>query len=164
MRARQRYQIFTSGLLAFLLLLSGCASAPKQPEAAPPLEGPAGIPIPAGFQKIDQESVLITFGGFQAGLMVYEGDSDPPGVVDFYREALPSQGWTLVASFISKETILVFTKEHQASVISVSGTPSSTRLEVRVGIAEPLAGSSNPQPPQPSPSPSPWPKPTNAIR
>ncbi|MFQ5847784.1 MAG: hypothetical protein ACE5IQ_08990 [Candidatus Methylomirabilales bacterium] len=141
-----------SVLITLLLLASGCASAPK-PETARPLEGPADIPIPAGFQKIDKESVLIAFSGFQAGLVVYEGEREPSWVVDFYRGVLPSQGWSLVASFISQETILLFTKERQACVISVSGSRSSTRLEVRVGIVEPVAGGSSPSPGPSQPAP-----------
>jgi len=138
-------------LALLLLLLSGCASSPK-PEAAAPAQGPGEIPIPPGFQKIEEESVLIAFGGFQAGLVVYQGKREPSWVVEFYRGVLPSQGWTLVASFISKDAILVFTKERQACVISISGSPSTTRLEVRVGVIEPMLQPA-PSTPQPSPTP-----------
>jgi len=138
-------------LTLLLLLLSGCASSPK-PEAATPAQGPGEIPIPPAFQKIEEESVLIAFGGFQAGLVVYQGKREPSWVVEFYRGVLPSQGWTLVASFISKDAILVFTKERQACVISVSGSPSATRLEVRVGVIEPMVHPA-PSGPQPSPTP-----------
>lgn len=144
MSAHRRHQIFATVLIVLLPILSGCASAPKKQEVETPLEGPAKIPIPAGFQQIDKESVLIAFGGFQAGLAVYEGDREPSLVVDFYQEMLPPRGWTLVASFISKDSILVYTKEHQACVISVSRNRPSTRLEVRVGIAEPLTKSPSP--------------------
>lgn len=149
------YRMVERGLIVLFLLLSGCAPTPK-PEAATPLDGPGGIPVPPGFQKIEEESLLITFGGFQAGLVVYQGKRDPPWVVEFYHGVLPSQGWTLVASFISKDTILLFTKERQACVISVTGSSSSTRLEVRVGLAEPAAGgpTSTPRPLQPLPAPS----------
>lgn len=140
----QRYRVIGTTLIVLLLLLSGCASTTPKQEAAPPVKGPAEIPIPAGFQKIDKESVLIAFGGFQAGLVVYEGERGSSWVVDFYRGVLPSQGWTLVASFISRDSILVFTKEHQACVISVTGNSSSTRLEVRVGIAESRAEGPSP--------------------
>ncbi len=141
----------TVGVLFTLLLLlvSGCAPSPK-PEAATPVQGPGEIPIPPGFQKVEEESVLIAFGGFQAGLVVYQGKREPSWAVEFYRGVLPSQGWTLVASFISKDAILVFTKERQACVISISGSSSATRLEVRVGVIEPLV---HPPPSGPQPSP-----------
>ncbi len=146
------YGVFARILVIVLLLLvSGCASSPE-PEAttsATPVEGPAEIPIPPGFQKLDEESVLISFGGFQAGLVVYEGKRKPSWVAEFYRGLLPSQGWSLVASFISKDTILLFTKDHQACVISVSGSQSSARLEVRVGVVEPFTAT----PPSSSRSP-----------
>lgn len=140
MNVDQLHRVIGTTLIVLLLLLSSCASTTPKQEAAPPPEGPGDIPIPAGFQKIDKESVLIAFGGFQAGLVVYEGERASSWVVNFYQGVLPSQGWTLVASFISKDSILVFTKEHQACVIRVTGNRSSTRLEVRVGIAEPIAG------------------------
>lgn len=136
-------------LTLLLLLLAGCAASPK-PEATAPIQGPGEIPIPPSFQKIEEESVLIAFGGFQAGLVVYQGKREPSWVVEFYRGVLPSQGWTLVASFISKDAILVFTKERQACVVSVSGSSSASRLEVRVGVIEPLV---HPAPSGPQPSP-----------
>ncbi len=131
------YRIVGRVLITLLiLLLSGCASARKpKSQAAPPLEGPGNIPIPSGFQKISEDSVLISMGGFEAGLVVYKGDREPPWVVEFYRGTLPTQGWAMVASFISKDSILVFTKKDQACVIRVSGSGSSSRLEVRIGIA-----------------------------
>ncbi|MFQ5882244.1 MAG: hypothetical protein ACE5I9_07200 [Candidatus Methylomirabilales bacterium] len=149
----QVYRASGMALLA-VLLLCGCASAPK-PEAASPIQGPGDIPVPPGFQKIEEESVLIAFGGFQAGLGVYQGKREPSWVVEFYRGVLPSQGWTLVASFISRDSILLFTKERQACVVSVSGSGSSTHLEVRVGIAEPPAERSSPTPQPSPPSPAP---------
>ncbi|MFQ5656613.1 MAG: hypothetical protein ACE5G5_03665 [Candidatus Methylomirabilales bacterium] len=149
MTVNRLYRIIHPGLVVLLLLLFGCASTPE-PEVAKPLKGPGGIPIPSGFQEIEDESVFITLGGIQAGVGVYEGKREPSGVVEFYREILPPEGWTLVASFISKDAILVFTKEHQACVITMWGTPSSTRLEVRVGQAEPVAGVPPPTPHPPS--------------
>lgn len=121
-------------LAVLFAFLSGCASSPTP--AATPATGPGGIPIPAGFQKVEKDSVLITIGESQAGLVVYRGAHDPPSVVEFYRETLSSQGWQLVASFIGEDSILVFTKAYQACIISVSGDHSSSRLEVRIGIVE----------------------------
>lgn len=134
-------RIVQIGLIVLLFLLFGCASTPE-PEVAKPLKGPGDIPIPSGFQEIEEESIRISFTGFQAGQGVYEGTRESSWVVEFYRGVLPSEGWTLVASVISKDAVLVFTKDQQACVITVSGTPPSTRLEVRVGQAEPIAGGS----------------------
>jgi hypothetical protein len=134
-------------LATLFVFLSGCASSPKP--AATPTTGPAGIPIPADFQKVEKDSVLISIGESQAGLVVYRGELDPTWVVDFYRETLPLDGWTLVASFISDDSILVFTKEHHACVIRVSGSDSSSRLELRIGSAE-LPSGSPPQSSQPA--------------
>ena len=136
MRVAHRTRIVGGVLFILVVALAGCTSASK-PEAGPSLTGPGDLPIPPGFRQIEGESILIAFGGFQAGMVVYEGDREPSWVAQFYRGGLPAQGWTLVASFISKETILVFTKERQACVITVTGTRSATRLEVRVGITEP---------------------------
>ena len=151
MSADQAHRTVGILLMTLLLLLSGCASSPK-PEETTPAQGPGEIPIPPGFRKIEEDSVFIAFGGFQAGLVVYQGKREPPWVVEFYRGILPSQGWTLVASFISKDAILVFTKERQACVISISGDSSATRLEVRLGVIEPVI---HPAPSKPQPSPAP---------
>lgn len=141
------YPILAAAFIAVLLFLSGCASSSKpEPQPVTPVRGPGDIPIPAGFQKVEKNSVLITIGGFEAGLVVYQGEREPAWVVDFYRETLPLDGWTLVASFISNDSILVFTKEHQACVIRVSGSDSSSRLELRIGSAELPSG----RPPQSS--------------
>lgn len=131
----------------FLFFLSACAASPKAPPQFPaPVRGPGDIPIPVGFEKIEKDSVLITIGEFEAGLVVYQGEREPSWIVDFYREVLPEEGWKLVASFISNDSILVFTKNRQACVISVSGDPSSSRLEVRIGIVETPNGSPSPSP------------------
>lgn len=139
-----RRQMIVGNVLAalFLFFLSACASSPKVPPQPPtPVRGPGDIPIPVGFEKIEKDSVVIAIGEFQAGLVVYQGEREPSWVVDFYREVLPEEGWKLVASFISNDSILVFTKGRQACVISVSGDPSSSRLEVRIGIVETPNGS-----------------------
>ena len=154
MSVSRHNRIVASGFIVLLFLLFSCASTPE-PEVAKPLKGPGDIPIPSGFQEIEEESVRISFGEFEAGQGVYTGDRDPSWVVEFYRGLLPPQGWSLVASFISKDAILVFTKEQQACVITVWGTPRSTRLDVRVGQAEPAAGATPPSthpPSQPGPS------------
>ncbi len=146
----RRYPILAAALSAVLLFLSGCApSSPPETQPATPVRGPGDIPIPADFQKVEKNAVLITIGGFEAGLVVYQGEREPAWVVDFYRETLPQDGWTLVASFISNDSILVFTKEHQACVIRVSGSDSSSRLELRIGSAE-LPSGSPPQSSQPA--------------
>lgn len=156
MSVNRHNRIVLTGLLVLPLFIFGCASTP-QPEVAKPLKGPGDIPIPSGFQEIEEESVRISFGGFEAGQGVYEGERESSWIVEFYRGVLPSEGWTLVASFISRDAILVFTKDQQACVITVSGTPPSTRLEVRVGQAEPIAGGFPPSthpPSHPAPIPS----------
>jgi hypothetical protein len=138
----RRHPIVGKVLAALFLVVSGCTSSPElTPQSTTPIRGPGDIPIPAGFQKVEKDSVLIAIGEFQAGLVVYQGERDPSWVVDFYRKVLPAEGWKLVASFISTDSILVFTKDRQACVISVSGDPLSSRLEVRIGVVESHNGS-----------------------
>ena len=84
MRVAHRTRIVGGVLFILVVALAGCTSASK-PEAVPSLTGPGDLPIPPGFRQIETESVLIAFGGFQAGMVVYEGDREPSWVAQYYR-------------------------------------------------------------------------------
>ncbi|MFQ5839952.1 MAG: hypothetical protein ACE5HK_04450 [Candidatus Methylomirabilales bacterium] len=130
-------------LLLVLGLVSGCVrgSAPKNVGTATALQPAVGlgdVPIPSGFTQVHEESIVVEFGRFRGGWVVYSGDKTPSAVIAFYRDIMPVEGWKPVASFVAKQSLFVYTKEDRACVISVTrtGFTGSTRIEVRVGLAD----------------------------
>ncbi len=143
-----------------LLILGGCATAPLVEESPTPAAAPLTIPdfedvpVPAGFTKNANESVLVETPTFRIGLLVYEGKAETSALAEFFKVNMRANGWQMLSSFLGKEAQMVFVKGDRSSLITVTQKPAGTRLEVRVGTslpptsAPPAPGSASPSPPK----------------
>lgn len=125
-----------STLVGFLLLIAGCASTPT-PGVQLPTELPdfPDVPIPADFKKDPKASFLVETQAFRTGILTYrgKGKAETAELVEFFKENLPPRGWKLLANFQGPRTVMVFLKEQQTCLITISQGWRQSRLEVRVG-------------------------------
>ncbi|MBI3989995.1 MAG: hypothetical protein HY347_10315 [candidate division NC10 bacterium] len=141
-----------------LFILGGCATAPvveEPPATAAPLTIPdfEDVPVPAGFTKNSNESVVVETPTFRIGLLVYEGKAETGALAEFFKANLRVKGWQMLSSFLGKEAQMVFVKGDRSCLITVSQKAASTRLEVRVGTSLPATSPPPQTPGSPSPSP-----------
>ncbi len=134
-----------SALLATLLgtliaATSACSSnhaaAPEtQPALIPSITSPiADVPVPAGFSMTSNStSQVIPSSGLRFVDHQYKGDDDVLPVVRFYRDQLPSRGWTLVdQSQLHKEITLHFTKNNENCAITVWPGLLDTHIRIKI--------------------------------
>lgn len=87
--------IFACGLLA---LLPACESTGNNgAPSASPMQHPLleNIPIPHGFETVDDQSVGRASGKLRVAQFTFTGDTDRAAVNRFFREYMPSAGFTL---------------------------------------------------------------------
>ena len=101
------------------------------------LVGGARIPIPSAMTKATDQQLEMMIPGFQGGQIAYRGSVEPKEIVAFYQSQMRDQGWTLYASFVSEQGLLVFTKAHQSALIMVSESEGTTTLAILVGSMPP---------------------------
>ena len=80
------------------LVWAGC-SQPHRPPPSPtrlspdPLPHFTDIPVPSGFQLVDERSMDLVSGPIRLVRHLYEGKADLLAVRDFYCEQMPVRGW-----------------------------------------------------------------------
>lgn len=140
-------------LSSFLLLIAGCAST-RKPGAQLPSELPdfPDVPIPAGFTKDPKASFLVETQAFRTGILTYrgKGKAKTADLVEFFKENLHPMGWRLLANFQGPRTVMVFLKEQQTCLITISQGWRESRLEVRVGTVIETIPVKQPGPPETS--------------
>ncbi|MFN3477263.1 MAG: hypothetical protein ACK4Z6_06895, partial [Candidatus Methylomirabilales bacterium] len=103
------------------------------------------VPVPSGFKKNANESLLFETASFRVGILVYEGKGETASLVEFYKTNLATQGWKLLANFQGPSAVMVFTKQSKSCLITISQGTWGSRVEVKVGTLV--------EPPVPSPQP-----------
>lgn len=79
----------------------GCNSSLGRSETAGPSASPRqhptleGIPLPNGFRLVDDRSVGVSSGRLRVAKFEFIGDTDRSTLSRFYKEYMPSGGWTL---------------------------------------------------------------------
>ena len=130
-------------------VLSGACSASKDsvallnPRSVPYLDG---VAVPAGFTLADKMTEDYESSGQRMARHEYRGNADLHTVRNFYREQMPTLGWTRVSDQSVKGIITIrFEKQDESCVVEIrpAGMISSTSIQVivmpfkRVPINEP---------------------------
>jgi hypothetical protein len=106
---------------------SGPAVAPMQ---HPMLEG---LPIPNGFELVPERSFYSSSGQLRYAACEYRGATDPLSVSRFYREYMPSAGFTFrQESFIGGEHLLAFDSNTEQTTIRVKRDVAKTVLVIQI--------------------------------
>lgn len=94
-----------------------------------------GIPVPSGFQLIDENTEDYESGGQRTARHWYEGSADIYAVRNFYREQMPLVGWNRVSDQNIKGTITIRfenKKEACTATITEAGTFGRCRIQIVV--------------------------------
>jgi hypothetical protein len=117
----------------------GHASATTQPALIPSITSPiADVPIPAGFVMAGGKSTsqVVPSSGLRFVDHEYKGGDDVLPVVRFYRDQLPTRGWTLIdQNQLHHEVTLRFTKNNEDAIITVWPGTFDTHIRVRIDPA-----------------------------
>ena len=126
--------------MAAVLLLAGCAStsatsterAPAAPLQTSALLKFADVPVPVGFQLVDNESFAFQNEITRVGLLKYRGRPDVDRVVQFYREQMPLHQWTLLNLLEYESRVLNFEKPDQTCIVTVGRFGDRTQVTIAV--------------------------------
>ena len=123
-------------------LLPACSHATPgagaQPALIPSISSPiADVPVPAGFTMSGASTSQIDPGrNLRFVDHRYNGDDDVLPVVRFYRDQLPTKGWTLVdQNQLHHEVTLRFTKNAEDCTVTVWPGTLDTHIRIRINPA-----------------------------
>lgn len=97
--------------------LSGHAPAGEGVKPAPVL---AGVPLPAGTQLRNEQSLIIGGGEQWVGRAVLDTGLGAEAAVAFFGQSLPAQGWTLISSVRGKTSLMVFTRQDRSLTVEIT--------------------------------------------
>jgi len=123
-------------------LMAACSNTPKDMPLIAALNSPiADVPVPAGFTMIKAESTSKVAPASSLRFVdhQYSGSDDFLPVVRFYRDQLPTKGWTWIdQSQGSGQVMLHFTKNSEDCYITVKDGSLIKNTHIRVKI-DPMA-------------------------
>lgn len=138
----------TACVLTLSLLAGGCAQIQmsKRP-AKEPIKGETGkiasppviaefpdVPIPAELKRQDDQSFVYEAPGVVIGVLTYSGYVTSGSAADFFKSAMPEQGWRFLNAFKDKEDIdLFFIKDQRSCQITIRPSPLATRVVIKIG-------------------------------
>lgn len=129
-----------------LILTVGCATtsvsstsdtqSPMAEHAAGAVEHPllVGIPLPSGFRVVPEHTVQVISGKVRLANCEFEGSKDPGAVTRFYKEYMPSAGFSLRQErYVRGEYVLEFDSSSERCTVRVRGSRFKTTLNVDIG-------------------------------
>jgi hypothetical protein len=110
----------------FAVLACGCSSLEPAP-AAPPQEqrGSALLgqtQLPPGSKVRNDDSFVMGSGDDWLGRLVLETTQDSASAYQYFLDAYPRQGWTLLSATRAKTSLLVFTRQERTATVEVADT------------------------------------------
>lgn len=124
-----------------LFFVQSCATAPRTDERGAkevkPLEVTSvlrfpDLPAPEGFKLLVNESFVFENEYVRFGLLKYVGRPAADRVVKFYKEEMPSYGWSPINVIEYGTRLLNFEKPNQNCVITVAASATSTSIIIAV--------------------------------
>lgn len=135
------------GGLAVSLLAAGCAEKPKDTIGRNQLVASrspyfADLPVPAGFEMVDNETTDYMTGGLRYARHVYAGPAEPVQVRDFFQEQMPLSRWKWIdTENESGVQSLRFRKDDERCDVTITrenrGWFPKTMIRIRIS---PMAG------------------------
>lgn len=125
-----------------LAVLVGCAQTPEA-EKTEMVPTPSvtyrfeDVPVPRSLGIDEGDSFMYESGAIKTGILVYTGKVRVGESARFFKEHMPTHGWSLVSNFERHDALLTFNKPGWICVISIhpAGMERS-KVEVRVGPIE----------------------------
>jgi hypothetical protein len=142
------------GLGTLAILAAGCESGGANRSAggaATPVQHVSleGIPVPSGFKLVDDRSVGVSSGSLRVAKLEFIGDLDRTAGARFYKDYMPSGGWTLREEDLDRgvyslrfespreQCIVRLWSENRRTMIAIRLTPLAAGPEPRDAAAQP---------------------------
>lgn len=112
-----------------VLALSACSSlgtgnvdlgAGSEPKPAAPAEAFQGTPLPPGAKVKQDKSFIVGSGDNWFGRLTLDIGRDSDTAFRFFTQFYPQNGWTLISSVRTAQSLLVFTKGERNLTIEIS--------------------------------------------
>ena len=128
------------GVVIGALLVSGCAApseSAKDRTMVTPLQTAAlmkfsDVPVPVGFQFLDNESFAFQNELARVGLLKYAGRPAIDRVVQFYREQMPQYNWTFLNLLEYESRVMNFEKPDQTCIVTIGRRGDRTQVTIAV--------------------------------
>jgi hypothetical protein len=121
-----------AALLA-LAFLGGCGFLSGEAAPAPGTSMFTDVPLPSELEVDQKKSQVFESAQGRVGTMKAQGRVKAEAVENYYREAMPQNGWSLDSEFGSGETLmLVFGKAPRSAAVKVTPGWIDTDLEINV--------------------------------
>jgi hypothetical protein len=91
------------------------------------------IPIPAGLKPVYNESYFFENAGMRVGVLKYKGKANPDFIVNFFKEQLSMNNWTLLNVIEYNNRLLNFEREKETCIINVEPQGSSVTVTISLG-------------------------------
>jgi hypothetical protein len=93
------------------------------------------VPVPNAMTKSSAKPTEVSLLGFGAGQATFQGNMEADRIVEFYKQELPSRGWTSNMNVRSGGAMLAYSKGGKTLLIGVSEEEGKTSLTLTVGGA-----------------------------
>jgi len=129
-------------LTAMLLGMSGCGGALSKsdaPVAKPQEKAPSpvyydfgDVLVPHELKVVRKDSFVFRTSGFSAGVLVMKGRVELNSLIRFFENNMAKDNWTMVSTFKSPRTIMLFHKESRWCIINITEGDFSSQVEIWV--------------------------------
>lgn len=129
-----------SALVLFAFILIGCETVSKKNmgNSMGALEPSAiykfnDVPVPAGFNFLQQDSFSFENSGVRVGVLKYQGKANIEQVVNFYKEQMAMYNWNLLNVIEYGERLMNFERDNETCIISLLPKGSAVMVAVSLG-------------------------------
>jgi hypothetical protein len=91
------------------------------------------IPIPAGLKPAYKESYFFENAGMRVGVLKYKGKANPDFIVNFFKEQLSMNNWTLLNVIEYNNRLLNFEREKETCIINVEPQGGFVTVTISLG-------------------------------
>jgi len=91
------------------------------------------VPVPAGLKLLAKQSYDFENGATRVALLKYSGKSNANDLVNFYKEQMVMNGWTLVNLIEYDQRLMNFEKDNENCIINIQPKWYSALVTVALG-------------------------------
>lgn len=95
------------------------------------------VPVPAGFNLLQDRSFVFQTEGTRVALLKYAGRAKLPELVNFYKEQMPLYNWELLNIVEYEKSILNFERDKQGCLINIEGNGTKKIITISLSPKSP---------------------------
>jgi hypothetical protein len=138
----KKMTMIATGLVLLPVLLGGCSWIRGLTTGSPADKSQnalyydfGDVMIPAELKIDKDESFVYKAPGLSAGVLVLKGRVERLSLINFFESNMVKDKWTLVSSFKSPRTMILFHKENRWCVINITDRAFDYHLHVEIWVS-----------------------------